>query len=504
MSSVSTDVFAGELILNITEFPSDTNSLFSVLASHQYMHELSQYHQENLIYYVTLLRGICSVYITPRLSDPVLRSQLIRTCRLQFSNWEEELLVAEFLRKLPVYNGARGGEECLESLSVQLLLRINVYTRDGLKRSFPCGGFHSGYHGEVNLLESEGLHFDNVNSVRSSVHSELFGTFSSNETSTPLFVTIPAQDIHFQNPPQDSVEVRSEQVLQVGTWNVRGGNRSVKRDSIDTEIQKQGLDLVCLQELRMSSGVIYTRHYKWYVNAHNPSRTCRGTAIMVRKFFVPHIRSFSSISQNICVLTFKIGEKMLALVCFHSPSEGAGSACREYVRLSDTIRKYSKRHEILILGDWNAHLGFGDREPDDLRVGPILQHYETNENGRMMRMLVELHNLEVMSTKLDRTCKVTWQRGLQKSQIDHVLRQLNSSLFVFRMKGLWKESLTDHKLLMCRIKFESDAASQILPRLRPQFQSTKRKWDLSLLKNEETLGRYQESLSEIQHLIIFA
>lgn len=488
--SAVTELIIGEMTFNVTEIFPDANSLFSIIAIQHFEHALVE---DNLLFYVTLLRGICCVYLKSHLLNPVLRSQLLRTCQSQLPEQDEEILVAEFLGKLPETNGVRGGEECLEALSVKLLIRINVYTFDGLKRTFPVGEPAVGFLKEINLLQSEGLQFSHITSMRTTISSNVLSNASSIESSEISVQTSP-EVIHYQLSEPGNGDISTAHAIGVGTWNIRGGNRSEKRDLIDSELEHNCLDLVCLQELRMSSGIIYTRHYKWYVNSHNPSRTSRGTAILVRKVLVPHIRSFSSISQNICVLTLQIGGRMLALFCFHSPSDGDRSACREYVRLSDVIRKYANRHELLILGDWNAHLGSGDRETDDLRIGPILHHSDTNENGQMMKMLVELNDLEVMTTKLDRTCKETWQRGQQRSQIDHILRQLNSPIFMHKMKGLWKETITDHKLIMCRLKFENGASSQTLPRPSQQFQSTKRRWDLNLLAREETQERYRENL----------
>ncbi len=149
---------------------------------------------------------------------------------------------------------------------------------------------------------------------------------------------------------------------------------------------------------------------------------------------------------------------------------------------------------MVVLGDWNAHLGIRERPDDDPLIGTVLGSFETNCNGALMRAFVELHRLEVMTTKLDRSCRITWTRGDLQSQIDHILRRLPCRFFIDRLKGVACATLSDHKLVRCRIRNIPNLSAETAVN-RTTYRSARKKWDLTLLGNEAIQKNYQEQLT---------
>jgi exonuclease III len=128
------------------------------------------------------------------------------------------------------------------------------------------------------------------------------------------------------------------------------------------------------------------------VNVHNRPRSFRGTAILIRKTLLANFKSFTSVTENICVVRITIGNKELAVINFHSPTEGNPQVYGEYAKLGALIRRLENQCEIVLMGDFNAHLGFVDREENCEKIGPILGHFESNSNGRMLSCFIQVQN----------------------------------------------------------------------------------------------------------------
>jgi hypothetical protein len=427
----------------------------------------------------------------------MLRENVLSTSREVFGTLlRDEQLLELYMENLARNAGFWGGEECLHAFSNVFQARVIVYFSTGTSTVYEPRD--RDIVKEINLFYANYNHYDSVTQIRSLLDSApldrvIANTGSSYESQDEVSEISTIQNLIC--PQGTSQHLQNFQSINLGTWNIRGGARSEKRDEVDCILSSYGLDLVCVQELRTSSRVIYTQHYKWFVNAHNKQRGFRGTAILVKRNWGVKFKSFASITENICVLQLEFRTKVLSFVCFHSPSEGSNLVYNEYVKLGQFIQSCPLSHEFMVLGDWNAHVGFDDRENDCKHVGTILGHYESNGNGHLLYSFLRIHDLELISTKMDKSCNYTWQREGVKSQLDHIVRKIGSILFVQRMKGIWYENISDHKLIKCNVKLYQANQHRASMESR-KFISVKRKWDLDLLKSAAIREKYQENLVE--------
>lgn len=75
------------------------------------------------------------------------------------------------------------------------------------------------------------------------------------------------------------------------------------------------------------------------------------------------------------------------------------------------------------MGDFNAHVGHQDLLPDDrTRVGKFLYHPWSNANGDGLKYILKAYNYRLCSSfGPSPSVLCTWNRGRNRSQIDHVL-----------------------------------------------------------------------------------
>jgi hypothetical protein len=481
---------AGRFLMEIKIIPGDGDCLYTSVAHQLYRFPVDP---ANLQYYSQLLRGFVVNYLEDNLNDSVLRDNILHTCHELFGMIAgDDVLIAHYFYNLRHNSEFWGGAESLFALVNIYQMRINVYTEAGSVTTF--NPREPVITREINLFYRSGSHYDSIITVRalqdSAPPNDYVHCARSNVQTFP-------NDIEYTQIQDNYNELPCEKrSIIVASWNINGAASNSKRSEIDTILVNQGVDILCMQEVRTTSRVIYTTNYKWIINAHNRSRSFRGTAILLKKNLYGNFKSFTSVTENICVLRITFGDKEVAIVNFHSPSEGNRDVYGEYVKLGNLLRRLPISSEFLLTGDWNAHLGYEDRIENCPHIGTILGHFRSNNNGRLLYCFVRLNNLEVLTTKLDKSSRITWKRGANESQIDHICRKLGSQLFVRHLKATFYETISDHKLVICNIEHSRRQSTQRTQTGSSRYVSVKKKWDVELLKNETCLEKYRAKLNE--------
>ncbi len=290
--------------------------------------------------------------------------------------------------------------------------------------------------------------------------------------------------------------------LKLGCLNVRGIGRFEKRETLDQHFFQTNLQIVALQEVKISCSTIWTTNYVWKINHYNRPQTGRGTAILINPTFNDHLVRFVSVTENLCFLELKfshISVKSFIVINFYSYSEGDPLAPLEFSNLQHLIKKFLNKSEIIILGDFNAHIGAEDVSENDPLIGTHLYHLHTNNNEESLISLIRFLKLEVVTTRRHKTL-ATWTNGTQTSQIDHILKPTTSKYYVHLITGHFVPSLTDHKLLIIMLKL-NPSSRYLLPVNQHRNMHKYRDWDTKLLKQEQNRERYNAKTSEgIQHL----
>lgn len=128
----------------------------------------------------------------------------------------------------------------------------------------------------------------------------------------------------------------------------------------------------------------------------------------------------------------------------------------------------AKRGEnIIVMGDFNAHLGKMDLTNSDKKfIGPHLLHDYCNVNGDEVKNLVQVGRLQVVNTWKDEpSLSYTWANAKSRSQIDHVLCNGEGVRFV-RMYATWVPKVrTDHKLISAELNVRLKESGRMAERL---------------------------------------
>lgn len=170
----------------------------------------------------------------------------------------------------------------------------------------------------------------------------------------------------------------------------------------------------------------------------------------------------------------------------------------------------SQRNTMVLIGDFNAHLGKDLLGEKSLRhLGAALLHRDTNDAGRYLMDFILQFKMKVNTTFGRHNAIDTWKRGRSISQLNHIMTSLQSSFFVDRIRGIYLKR-SDHKLVSARIIFRevpstmkrsnnamSIEQSSLSSGLTPAKADTSKmlRWDMTILKDEEKCTAFQHHLS---------
>lgn len=235
--------------------------------------------------------------------------------------------------------------------------------------------------------------------------------------------------------------------LRLGVWNLSGAANMEKRLIIDEIVSQQQIDIVCIQESHLYAQSIETSHYHWVLGPQTSNRASRGCGFLISK----RLRfrySFKSYSVNICHLevAFSSDAPPFYIICVHKHSEGAARSALETGQLTSIIRELRAKGEIILVGDFNAHLGQDLYNAEQRVVGKILCHSVSNTNGHSIFDMCEQLELRALTTIHHYSTRFTWYRPNGKSQIDHVFKPESSLYKIGSLRGRWTR-YSDHKLI---------------------------------------------------------
>ena len=135
----------------------------------------------------------------------------------------------------------------------------------------------------------------------------------------------------------------------------------------------------------------------------------------------------------------------------YSPQEGTQDAIEHYDRLINTIKQIPKHNLLLVLGDFNAHIGKEDAN--------FTYHEKTNSNGQLLLDLALECKMQITNTKFQKKHSKLWTYVSDmtnlKSQVDYIL--INRKWGANSVKDVCAHNSfasigSDHRLLRAKIK----------------------------------------------------
>lgn len=237
--------------------------------------------------------------------------------------------------------------------------------------------------------------------------------------------------------------------IRIATWNVRGAADAKKKCNIDLQLKENQVDIACLQETHMKTGTLDTKNYNWHLFGNNKHR---GLAILIRKNTNLLIKDIQGNTNTMAAVISSI-QGRIYIITTHVPHQSS-QASYTFSDLLYLIKKKPNNSVMILLGDFNAHIG--QRDVQDLqtagRVGKTLQHKYSNKNGDILIDIMKRENLCLETSFGRNSCLKTWKSGNNTSQIDHVLTAAKPKFNVKDLKGVTLRKISDHKLIIGKIK----------------------------------------------------
>lgn len=159
-------------------------------------------------------------------------------------------------------------------------------------------------------------------------------------------------------------------------------------------------------------------------------------------------------------------------------------------RLGSYVSRNPWKEKMLILGDFNAHIGKKDLEEGDIdRLGEFIGHDTCNENGENLKTFLQIQGMGCYSMRYNKTLLETWSNGRTSSQIDHVIATDCPRKFKIKyIRAGWTELNIDHKLVICGIRMTGNQDKPETKMLATVHASN--------LQFEETKKKYHEELGK--------
>lgn len=243
--------------------------------------------------------------------------------------------------------------------------------------------------------------------------------------------------------------------LKIATLNVRGCCSLDKRIEINDCLLSFGVDVAVLQEVNLDGSTASSNNYDWYISDRSSANKSRGLAFLIKKnsdFLLSDLRTINCNIMSGKVLC-KFNSSSLLLVNVHAPNSNSSNF---FTTLGNYVNKNPLKDRIVLLGDFNAHVGKDDLENSEKKFfGAHIGHNLCNANGEFFKALVMLHDLKCYSMNFNDSLLVTWSNGVSSSQVDHIVASSRPSFKINQIKAFWTELNVDHKLLFCKLKFGS-------------------------------------------------
>ena len=265
--------------------------------------------------------------------------------------------------------------------------------------------------------------------------------------------------------------------LAIGNWNV--SSLTGKEQELVWEAKQYHLDIVGVSSTkRRGSGTVeLAEGWKLFYSGVDPTMSAQaGVGLLISPRLAHCVVDWTPLGGRVCLLKLKLQKRSVCILQVYAPNME-----KQYQpfldEVSDALQKLTASESVILLGDFNAHVG-----TDNMTwKGVIGKHGDphTNKNGKDLLQFCATNGLCIMNTFFQhkRIHKYTWYRESlgQRSLIDFciVSADLFSSVSDVRVKR-GAELSTDHHLVVCSVKELRPAKPH--KELRPQ-KTYRIKWE---------------------------
>ena len=218
-----------------------------------------------------------------------------------------------------------------------------------------------------------------------------------------------------------------------------------------------------------------------------------GVGIMINKSAERALAEVKKYSPRIIVAHFSGNETSksttdTSVVVNYAPVEGSSEAEEHYEKLAGVISEIPKHNLLMVIGDFNAHIGSEDAQHTF--------HSKTNHNGQLLLDLTQEANLLITNTTFQKKAGKLWtyvsDMAGTKSQVDYILvnRKWRNSVKNVEAYNSFSSMGSDHRIVCARVKLSLRVA-KTPPRSSFEW-SALRCTELQKVYTEEVRNRYAE------------
>ena len=182
-------------------------------------------------------------------------------------------------------------------------------------------------------------------------------------------------------------------------------------------------------------------------NANNSASG--GVGLLVNKLTEKALISVDPFNERIMCAHFS-GNPSTTVIVHYAPTEGSDNAIEHYSNLKNAINDIPKHNVILVVGDFNAHIG-----KESARFS---YHENTNSNGKLLLELAEETNMVITNTMFQKRKGKLWtfisDMTGTKTQIDYILinKKWRNSVKDVAAYSTFSSIGSDHRVVTARLK----------------------------------------------------
>ena len=306
--------------------------------------------------------------------------------------------------------------------------------------------------------------------------------------------------------------ISCKHAINVATMNVRTIRLESRRKELANNCKTQKVKILGIVDHKIvheDEPIVYQHIDKQILITTSAWRTASnaasgGVGLMIDKSIESALSEVKPVDKRILIAEFN-GNPRTTIIVHYAPVEGSGESDEHYDTLCSVIQEVPKHNLLLVLGDYNAHLG--------KEVGKYTYHDKTNSNGKRLLDMSQEAGLVITNIHKQKKSGKLWtyisDMSGTKSQVDFIL--VNSK---------WKNSVknceayssfssmgSDHRIVSAKIKLSLRTSKSPQPEPRYDWSALKdpeinRLYTVAVKNRYESLCQEGQTITETYaHLI---
>jgi hypothetical protein len=282
--------------------------------------------------------------------------------------------------------------------------------------------------------------------------------------------------------------------LNIGTWNVRTLHQDGKTELFIREIQRYKWDIIGLAETHWIGNGMKTVDGYDIVFAGHSSKHVGGVGLLLSKKARQAMIDVQSNSNRLIYARFQGQGFNLSVIQAYAPTADSNDNDIDefYDKLQQLIDNVYKNDVLLVMGDMNAKVG-----KDQAMWHQTIGHHgfgDANERGIRLLEFCCANQLCITNTYFQHKAsrKWTWSHPNEKSKnmIDFIMINQRWKNCILDSRSFPSADIgSDHQLVMCKLRLKLKCSSK-------RNNQLTRKHDISKLKDQNILAKYQQELSD--------